>query len=255
MAAEEVRIVFYFFYSRSAGGPMAARDIVEKALSEGRNFLLEPEAKKLVSSYGIPVTKIAVAKSEDEAVELARQIGFPVVLKIVSPDVLHKSDVGGVIVNLKSEEEVREAYRRILDNVKARVPNARIAGILVQEYAPQGTEVIIGLIRDPQFGPTVMFGLGGVFVEVFEDVSFRVAPLTELDAEEMIREIKGYKILTGYRGAEPADLEAIKSALITVGNIGMEIEEISEMDLNPVMAYPDGIKVVDARIILRGAQS
>jgi len=227
------------------------REIVAKAKEEGRKVLLEHEAKELIASYGIPVTKIHLARSEDEAVEAAGEIGFPVVLKIVSPNVIHKSDVGGVKVNLKTEEEVRNAYRDILESVKANVPNARITGILVQEFAPQGLELIIGLIRDPQFGPTVMFGLGGIFVEVYRDVSFRVAPLSEYDADSMMREIKAYKLLTGFRGMEPVDLEALKDALIKVGQIGLDIEEIAEMDLNPVIAYPKGIKVVDARIILR----
>jgi acetyl-CoA synthetase (ADP-forming) len=152
---------------------------------------------------------------------------------------------------LRNEEEVRRAYREIIENVKRKVPNAEIEGILVQEYAPPGVELIIGLLRDPQFGPTVMFGLGGVFVELFRDVSFRVAPLSEQDAESMIKEVKAYKLLTGFRGMEPVDIEAIKDALIRTGRIGIENEEIAEMDLNPVIAYPKGIKVVDARIILR----
>ncbi len=230
---------------------MDPREIIARAKEEGRKVLLEHEAKELVRSYGIPVTKIRLARSEDEAVEAAREIGLPVVLKIVSPDVIHKSDVGGVRVNLKTEEDVRSAYREILESVKAKVPNARITGILVQEFAPQGLELIIGLIRDPQFGPTVMFGLGGIFVEVYRDVSFRVAPLTEYDADSMIREIKAYRLLTGFRGMEPVDLEALKDALMKVGQIGIDLEEIAEMDLNPVIAYPKGIKVVDARIILR----
>ncbi|MCS7102491.1 MAG: acetate--CoA ligase family protein [Candidatus Korarchaeum sp.] len=230
---------------------MGARELLLRVKGDGRNFLLEHEAKFFIADYGIPVTKIKLAKSEDEAVEFARQIGFPAVLKVVSPQVIHKSDVGGVKVNLKNEEEVRRAYREIVDSVRKRIPEAKIEGILVQEFAPPGAELIIGLIRDPQFGPTVMFGLGGIFVEVFKDVSFRVAPLSEQDAESMIKEIKAYKILTGFRGAEPVDINAIKDALIKVGRIGVENEEIAEMDLNPIIAYPKGIKVVDARIILR----
>lgn len=230
---------------------MGARELLIKAKGDGRNFLLEHEAKSFIHDYGIPVTRIKLAKSEDEAVEFARQMGFPAVLKIVSPQVIHKSDVGGVKVNLKNEEEVRRAYREILDGVRRRVPDAKVEGILVQEFAPPGVELIIGLIRDPQFGPTVMFGLGGVFVEVFKDVSFRVAPLSEHDAESMMKEIRAYKLLTGFRGAEPVDLNAVKDALIKVGRIGVENEEIAEMDLNPIIAYPKGIMVVDARIILR----
>ncbi len=230
---------------------MEPREIIARAKEEGRKVLLEHEAKELIGSYGISVTKISLARSEDEAVEAAKEIGFPVVLKIVSPDVIHKSDVGGVKVNLKTEEDVRRAYREIIESVREKVPNARITGILVQEFAPQGLELIIGLIRDPQFGPTVMFGLGGIFVEVYRDVSFRVAPLTEYDADSMIREIRAYKLLTGFRGMEPVDLEALRDALMKVGQIGLDVEEIAEMDLNPVIAYPRGIKVVDARIILR----
>ncbi len=229
---------------------VSPREILESARREGRKFLLEHESKELISLYGIPVTKVKLSKSEEEAVQAAEEIGYPVVLKIVSPQVIHKSDVGGVIVNLKNEEEVRKAYREILENVRSKVPEAEIVGILVQEFAPPGLELIIGLTRDPQFGPTVMFGLGGIFVEVFEDVSFRVAPLTEEDAEGMLREIKGYKLLLGYRGSEPVDLESLKRAIVRVGDIGVENSEIAEMDLNPVIAYPDGIKVVDARIIL-----
>ncbi|RSN77791.1 MAG: acetyl-CoA synthetase [Thermoproteota archaeon] len=221
------------------------------ALKEGRKLLLEHEAKNLVSRYGIPVTKIRVAKNEEEAVRIAEEIGFPVVLKIVSQDIVHKSDVGGVLVGIKNEDEVRAGFRKIMENVRKNKPNARIEGIAVQEYAPKGVEVIIGLIRDPQFGPAVMFGLGGIFVEIFKDVSFRIAPLTERDADEMIREIKGYPLLSGYRGSEPVDINSLKKALIAVGKMGLEIEEIAEMDLNPVMAYPNGIKVVDARILLR----
>lgn len=230
---------------------MGARELLIKAKEDGRNFLLEHEAKSFIQDYGVPVTRIKLAKSEDEAVEFSRQVGFPVVLKIVSPQVIHKSDVGGVKVNLKNEEEVRRAYREILDNVRRKVPDAKVEGILVQEFAPPGVELIIGLIRDPQFGPTVMFGLGGVFVEVFKDVSFRVAPLSEQDAESMMKEVRAYKLLTGFRGAEPVDLDAVKDALIKVGRIGVENEEIAEMDLNPIIAYPKGIMVVDARIILR----
>ncbi len=223
---------------------------IEVAIGEGRKILYEHEAKSLIARYGIPVTKIALVKSPEEAAQKAKEIGFPVVLKIVSPDVVHKSDVGGVIVNLRSEEEVKRAYDKIIENVRSHKPNAKIEGVLVQEFAPSGVEVIIGLIRDPQFGPTVMFGLGGVFVEIFRDVSFRVAPLSDLDAEEMIKEIKSYKILAGYRGSPPVDIDSLKDALIKVGQIGLDVEEISEMDLNPVIAYPEGIKVVDARIIL-----
>ncbi len=230
---------------------MNPSEIIAHAKEKGRKLLLEHEAKSLISHYGIPTTKVKVAESEEDAVRAANEIGYPVVLKIVSPEVIHKSDVGGVKVNLKSEEEVENAYKSIVNSVKENAPNARIVGVLVQEFAPPGLELIIGLIRDPQFGPTVMFGLGGIFVEVYKDISFRVAPLVEMDADSMIKEIKAYKLLTGFRGMKPVDLNALKDTLIRAGQIGLDSDEIAEMDLNPVIAYPDGLKVVDARIILR----
>ncbi|RLI07536.1 acetyl-CoA synthetase, partial [Candidatus Bathyarchaeota archaeon] len=191
-----------------------AEKIISKAREEDRGFLLEPEAKRLCALYGLPVTRFEVAKSEDEAVEAARRIGFPIVLKVISPQVLHKSDVGGVILNLRDEEGVREAYRRIHENVKAKVPGAVIEGIIVQEMAPSSTEVIVGAIKDPTFGPTIMFGLGGIFVEILRDVSFRLVPIERVDAEEMIGEIKAYKILEGARGMPKADKEALIEILL-----------------------------------------
>ncbi|MGP3668182.1 MAG: acetate--CoA ligase family protein [Candidatus Bathyarchaeota archaeon] len=225
-------------------------EIIQKALNEGRNFLMEDEAKALCKVYNIPTTEVRVAKNEDEAVKYAKEIGYPVVLKIVSPDIVHKSDVGGVILNIDSDEKVKEAYSKIISNVKKRKPEAKIVGVIVQEMAQPSTEVIVGLIKDQQFGPTVMFGLGGVFVEILKDVSFRVCPITELDAKEMISEIKGYPILKGYRNLPPADIDAIVKILLNVSDMAMNHPEISEMDLNPILVYEKGAKVVDARVIL-----
>jgi acetyl-CoA synthetase (ADP-forming) len=224
--------------------------IFNEALKEGRKFLLEPEAKAICMEYGIPVTKFRVAKSETEAVRFANEIGFPVVLKIVSPDIIHKFDVGGVVLNLNSDMEVRTAYKRILENVKRYKPNARILGMFVQEMAPQSTEVIVGATKDPQFGPALMFGLGGIFVEVLKDVTFRIAPISESDAKEMITEVKAYPILKGYRGQPPADIEAIVDILLNTSRLVMEHQRIKELDLNPIMVYEKGAKTVDARIIL-----
>ena len=226
------------------------KEIIKKVRDEGRHALLEPEAKMLISYYGIPVTKGFMARSKDEALEAAKKIGYPVVLKIVSPDVLHKSDVGGVRVGISNDKELLEPFDGIIENVKKAKPRAKIMGIYVQEYVPEGREVIIGLIKDPQFGPTVMFGLGGIFVEVLKDVSFRIAPMSKKDAEEMIKEIRGYPILRGVRGNPPVDFEALENALVAVSKLGWELKEIKEMDLNPVIAYHNGLKVVDARIIL-----
>jgi acyl-CoA synthetase (NDP forming) len=224
--------------------------IFEKARAEGRNFLLEHEAKTVCSEYGIPVTKLKIAKNAEEAAKFSEEIGYPTVLKIVSPDVLHKFDVGGVILNVNSREDARNAYNKIIENVKKHKPDAKINGILVQEMAPQSTEVIVGAIKDPQFGPTLMFGLGGIFVEVMKDVAFRIAPITEEDAKEMITEIKAYPILRGYRGQPPADIDIVAKILVNTSRLVMDHQEIKELDLNPVMVYEKGAKTVDARIIL-----
>jgi len=228
----------------------AVSEIFRVAASEERKFLFEHEAKTLCALYGMPVTKISVAKTEEEAVEAAEETGYPIVLKIVSPQVLHKSDAGGVLVNIGDAEGIREGYNRILSNVKAHVPDAEITGILVQEMAPNGTEVIIGSTRDPTFGPTIMFGLGGIFVEILKDVSFRLAPITRSDAEEMIREIKAYKILEGARGMPPADQQTIAEILLATSRMLMECPEIRELDMNPVLVYEEGARIVDARVIL-----
>jgi acyl-CoA synthetase (NDP forming) len=224
--------------------------IFSQAAKEGRKSLLETEAKTLCMEYGIPVTRFKLAKDEDEATEYAVTIGFPIVLKIVSPDIVHKSDVGGVIGGIKNLRDVRTGYRQIVKNVKKHNPDAKIVGILVQEMAPSGTEVIVGSIKDPQFGPAIMFGLGGVFVEVLKDVTFRIAPITDDEATEMISEVKAYPLLRGYRNTPPADLKAITKILVNSSRLVMEHPEIKELDLNPIMVYEKGAKAVDARIIL-----
>ena len=229
------------------------REIISKALEENRSKLLEHEAYAILEAYNIPAPKYGIAKTADEAVEIAEKIGYPVVLKIVSPDIVHKSDVGGVILNLNSKDEVRKAFNQIIENVKKNAPKARIAGILVQQMVPQDVEVIVGATRDPIFGPVVMFGLGGVFVEVLKDVSFRVVPLTRRDAEEMIIEIKARKILEGYRHIKPRDKEAIVNIILGVSKIMEENPEIAELDLNPIMVFPvgQGATVADVRIIVK----
>jgi len=227
-----------------------ASQIFEEARKEGRKYLLEPDAKAVCMEYGIPVTKFRVAKNIEEAVRFAEETGYPVVLKIVSPDIIHKFDVGGVILNLKSSEEVKDTYKGMLMNVKKHKPDAKIMGILVQEMIPPSTEIIVGATKDPQFGPALMFGLGGIFVEVLKDVSFRIAPITRSDAQEMITEVKGYPILRGYRGQPPADINAIVEILLNTSRLVMDHPEIRELDLNPILVYEKGAKTVDARIIL-----
>jgi acyl-CoA synthetase (NDP forming) len=228
----------------------AGSQIFAKVQKEGRKSLLETEAKEVCRGYCIPVTKSELAESEADAVRFANGIGYPVVLKIVSPDVVHKSDVGGVEVGLKGDDEVRCGYRRIMENVKKNNPKARIVGIIVQEMAPPSTEVIVGAIKDPQFGPVVMFGLGGIFVEVLKDVAFRVVPFTEDEASDMIGEIKAYPILKGYRNMPPVDTKAITEILLSTSRLMTDYPEIKEIDLNPILVYQKGAKAVDARIII-----
>ncbi len=224
--------------------------ILANVTKEGRKSLLETEAKAVCSEYAIPVTEFELAKDAAEAARFAEKIGFPIVLKIVSPDIIHKSDIGGVVVNLKNRKNVEQAYAQIMKNVKTRCPKARIAGMLVQEMAPSSTEVIIGSIKDPQFGPAMMFGLGGIFVEVLKDVTFRIAPITEEEAREMISDVKAYPLLKGYRNTPPADIGALVKILVNTSKLVTEHQEIKELDLNPVMVYEKGAKTVDARIIL-----
>ena len=230
--------------------PTKARDIIQNALQNKRYKLLEPESKELIAAFGITTARHTVTASVKEAIQAATSIGYPIVLKIVSPDISHKTDVGGVKVGIKDAEGVKAAYEEIMKNVNMKMPDARIEGILVEEMATPSTEVIVGGLRDPQFGPAVMFGLGGIFVEVYKDVSFRIAPLEEYDAIDMIHEIKGSKILKGFRNTESLDITSVAQTILKVSNIMVSLEEIKEIDLNPVLVYPKGVKAVDARIIL-----
>jgi len=224
--------------------------IISQARIEGRKVLLETEAKTICVEYRIPVTSFSLAKNESEAAKFAEQIGFPVVLKVVSPQIIHKSDAGGVMLNLNSTGAVRSAYSKIIENAKRYDSTAQIVGVLVQEMAPQSTEVIVGAIKDSQFGQTLMFGLGGIFVELLKDVAFRIAPVTEAEALEMIAEVKAYPLLKGYRNSPPADVKAIADVILNTSRLVMDYPDIKELDLNPVMAYEKGVKTVDARIIL-----
>jgi len=229
---------------------MTVDEIISAAMKEGRVYLTELESKQILKEAGIATTEIRLAKSKEEAVSLSREIGFPVVLKIVSPDVLHKSDAGGVKLSLDSEQEVGKAFDDIISSIKEHEPAAKIEGVSVQNMARPGTEVIIGMSKDPQFGPVLMFGLGGILVEILKDVSFRIVPLTRRDAREMIKELKGYPILEGYRGQEPANIEVLEDLLLTVSDFVEGRPEIMEMDINPIFAYSDGAVAVDARVIL-----
>jgi acyl-CoA synthetase (NDP forming) len=218
--------------------------------AELSSALLEPEAIGLLQAHGIPYVEHAVANSAEEAVDIAERLGYPVVLKIVSPDVLHKSDAGGVVLGLQSGPEVRQAYEHILAAVAENTPEAEIRGMLVCRQAPPGLEVIVGALQDALFGSTVMFGLGGVFTEVLRDVSFRIAPVERHDAEEMIREIQGFPLLAGARGLEPCDLEALENLLLAVSEMVVTRPDINELDLNPVRVYAEGLAVLDARVLV-----
>ncbi len=241
-------------FKSDAKARKASLEIIAKARADGRDSLTEIEAKEVFKAYGLLVTNTQLSKSEDEAVALAKKVGFPVVMKIVSPEILHKSDAGGVKVNIKDEDSVRAAYKTIIANAKAYKPDANIHGIAIQEMAPIGTEVIMGSVNDPTFGPTVMFGLGGIFVEVLKDVTFRVAPVAEEQAMEMLEEIRSAAILKGVRGETPRDRKALAETLSRYSNMILDLaDEVAESDANPVFVYEDGkgVKVVDARVILK----
>ena len=229
---------------------MSKVQILDKAGKEKRTLLTEIESKSLLKEAKIPVVDTRLATTKSEAVDIARQIGFPIVMKIVSPDVVNKSDAGGVKLNIQNMTQTGKAYSEIITSVKKHYPKAKIVGISVQKMAKPGIEVIIGMTKDPQFGPVIMFGLGGILVEVLKDVSFRIVPLTKRDASEMISEIKGFPILKGYRGSDPADIPYLEDLIVKVANFVEKNPEIKELDLNPVFAYKDGATAVDARIVL-----
>jgi len=236
---------------------MAAHKKVAEILSsireQGRRELLEHESKQVLAAWDIPTTRVELARDAAEAVRAARELKYPVVMKIASPDIIHKSDARGVRVGLSSELEVRRAFKEVMDNARAYKPKANILGVTIQEYFPRAREVIVGTVQDPTFGATVMFGLGGIWVEALKDVSFRLAPLTAADAKEMITEIKGFSILAGIRGEPRADIDAIVDILQKAGQLAHEFPEIAEMDINPIFVFDKGkgAIAIDARVILK----
>ena len=223
---------------------------IEKFKKRDEKFLPEPICEDILSSYNIPCPSAYLAKNVNEAVEFSKKIGFPVVLKIVSPQIIHKSDAGGVIINIDGEKKLREAFDKILENIKRYNFQASIEGIYVQKMVPPGREVIVGAIKDKQFGQVVMFGLGGIFVEVFKDVVFRVAPLDRKESREMIEEIKGLPILQGARGEKPINFDSLSEVIVNTSRLVVDFPQIEQLDINPVYVYPDGVCAVDARIIL-----
>jgi acetate---CoA ligase (ADP-forming) subunit beta len=222
-------------------------DLIKKALDKGQKALSEYESKLLLQTYGIPVTREGLAGSADQAADLAAKLGYPVALKACSPDLMHKSEAGAIALGLRDEGEVREAYFGLSSSAK--VP---LEGILVQEMIHGNRELVLGLSRDAQFGPCVMLGLGGVLTEVINDTVFRVAPLEDIDARDMMDELRAKAILDAFRGQAPADREVISRSLIALGRIGLEQEGVAEIDINPMIIDPRGqITAVDALVVLR----
>lgn len=232
---------------------MKAKEIFTRAISEKRN-LFEPEAYQILQLYGVPVPRYGIAGTEEKALELCNSIGYPVALKVISPKIIHKSDVGAVVLNLCSDEEATEAYLRLNKAISGLYQDPDLRGVLVTKMMPEGREVIIGMVRDPQFGPAVLFGLGGIFVEVLRDVSYRVAPVTGKDARQMIEEINGYALLKGSRNLAPSDTGALIEIIQSISRLADEESLIAELDLNPVLVYENGACAVDARIILNSTK-
>jgi acetate---CoA ligase (ADP-forming) subunit beta len=229
---------------------MTGQEIIERARKEDRTLLSEVEAKQLLNEAGINVVETKLAASKEEAVAISEKLGFPVVMKIASVDVAHKSDAGGVKLGLTTAAQAGQAYDEIMKSINKAFPGAKIEGVSVQPMAKKGVEVIIGMSKDAQFGPVLMFGLGGVLVEILEDVSFRIVPLEARDASEMIRDIKGFPLLQGYRGSDPIDIANLERLLLKVSAFVENTPAIKEIDLNPIFAYKDGAIAVDARVIL-----
>jgi len=226
---------------------MNITEVIKNKIDSNQTVLTEFESKELLQEIGIAVPVQKLTTSKEETISAAEDIGFPVVMKLMAEDVVHKSDTGAVKLNLKTKEDVDKAY-----DVLMNIPSQQEKKISVQKMADEPiTELIIGMTTDPQFGPALMFGIGGILVELLEDVSFRIAPITEYDANEMIHEIKGFPILDGYRGKPKADIETIVDVLMKISNLVTTHEEINEMDLNPVFIYEKGLVCVDARIILK----
>ncbi|MFX1379706.1 MAG: acetate--CoA ligase family protein [Promethearchaeota archaeon] len=228
--------------------------IISSVLAENRNFLMEHESKDLISYYGIPVGKYKIARTKSDAIKFANEIGYPVVAKLMSPDIIHKTDAKVIKLDIKSDSELNQAYEELIINGKNYKSDAKIIGINIQQMAKDSVaEIIIGAVRDKNFGPVLMFGFGGIFVEIFKDVSYRVCPISKEEANKMIRSIKAFPLLNGYRGQIKGDIEYLTEVMIRCCRLLLENPQIVELDLNPVIVFEagKGIMVVDARIILK----
>jgi len=230
----------------------ATREVIEKVRSEERVSIGDAEARTILKAYGLRIPKSEIAESPEQAVEIAREIGYPAVLKIASPDILHKTDVGGVRVGLESRQEVIDAYELMVYRARRYLPEARIWGCMVQEMVQEGLEVLVGMNRDPQFGALVTFGLGGIYVETLKDVTFRLAPFSKQEAWEMLGEIRASALLDGVRGEPEVDKEAIVDTLLRMGQLVQDFPEIVELDINPLVVFPrgQGATAIDMRLIL-----
>jgi acyl-CoA synthetase (NDP forming) len=231
-------------------------EIIGLARMEGRSELLELESKQLLAAWGLPVKRTELARDPDEAIRIAREIRYPLVIKIASPDIPRRSEAKCVKVGIGSELELRQAFNEIVNNAREYKPDATILGVTVQEYLPPAREVAVGAVQDPSFGPTVWFGLLGVWADVLGDISFRLAPLSADDAREMIQEIRGYPVLHGIRGEPPADIDALVDIIQKVGQLAHEFPEITKLNVDPIFAFEagKGAVVVNARVYLEGAK-
>ena len=227
---------------------MEIADILSTARKERRTLLSYEEGKRLLEMWGLPVVPSKAVPDKAGAREAARSLGFPVVMKILSPDIVHKSDAGGVVTDLRTEEEVTRVFEKMMEDAKELKPTARIQGVIIEKFLA-GVEVIIGVTKDSQFGHVLMFGMGGILVELLKDTSFRLMPIEPADAEDMIREVRGYALLEGFRGKK-GDMESLKTLLLKTSDLMTHYPEIAEIDLNPVMTSPSGSVVVDVRILM-----
>lgn len=214
--------------------------------------LTEFETKKILKKHGIPITREFLAKTPKDAKAFAKKIGYPVAMKLQSPDILHKTDAGAVLLGVESEEAMLKGFERLKKNARKYDRKAKILGVLIQEMVKEGHQCILGSKKDPQFGPVLMFGLGGIFVEVFKDVSFRVIPIDRKDAKEMISEIKGYEVLKGVRGQKPVNFRELEKVMLKISKMIWKDRKIEELDINPLFVSPKGVKAADARMVTSG---
>ena len=228
----------------------AVERIVKEAMSLGRKTLTEPETKEILRACSIPVPRFVVVKDVTGALEAAEEIGYPLVMKIISPDIPHKSDFGGVAVGIKDAVELEERWSHMFLSVAMENPMAVIEGFIIEQMAPRGVEVITGVVRDAQFGAVAMFGMGGVFVELMKDVSFRLSPVDEKEALEMMGEVKGWPLLRGFRGAAPKDVAAVAGVIARLVRVVEQTDGLKELEINPLIVYDEGVIAVDARAFL-----